>query len=156
MWDSNFVATSAASHAERQSGSALRWALQPTIDEVVVTRIPSAESEADFRAGIRLTSRQAWVFSSRHRFAITLDGFRSVLDRVAGTTYFGRTAAGGVGDGVHLAGQGEADVRFSRTCGFLLQLRQDKVISVESDPEIDAEIQRKKVHLLLRQPVLLG
>jgi len=93
--------------------------------------------------------------SVRRSFTITRDGFRSVLCHVAGTMYVGRTSAGGVGDSVDLAGSGKADATFSRTCGFLLQLRSGKVVGVEADREVDAEIQGKKVHLFPYTPVSL-
>jgi hypothetical protein len=93
--------------------------------------------------------------SVRRSIIITRDGFRSMLGRVSGTIYVGRTAAGGVGDRVDLAGTGTADATFSRTCGFLLQLRRGRVAAAETDRDVDAEIQGKKVHLLQHKPLLL-
>ena len=93
--------------------------------------------------------------SVRRSFMITKDGFRSVLGRVSGSIYVGRTAAGGVGDRVDLAGGGKADATFSHRCGFLLQLRNGRVAAVETDREVGAEIQGKKMHLLRYKPVLL-
>jgi hypothetical protein len=93
--------------------------------------------------------------SVRRSFMITKDGFRSVLGRVSGSIYVGRTAAGGVGDRIDLAGGGKADATFSHMCGFLLQLRHGRVVAVETDREVDAEIQGKKMHLLRYKPVLL-
>jgi len=60
-----------------------------------------------------------------------------------------------VGDRVDLAGDGNAGARFSQTCGFLLQLNGGKVISAETDRDVDAEIQGKKRHLLRYTPVSL-
>jgi hypothetical protein len=94
--------------------------------------------------------------SLRHSFATTPDGFRTLLGRVSGSIYVGRTSAGGVGDGVDLAGHGKPDVKFSERCGFLLQLRQGKVVSAEADREVDGEIQGKKVHLSRYKPVWLS
>ncbi len=93
--------------------------------------------------------------SVRRSFKITPDGFQSVLGRVSGKVYVGRTAAGGVSDHVDLTGSGKPDAKFSQTSGFLLQLQNGKVISVETDREVNAEIQGKKQHLLQHKPVSL-
>jgi hypothetical protein len=41
------------------------------------------------------------------------------------------TAAGGFGSKVDLDGDGAAEARFSRPCGFLLQIRGGRVVAVE-------------------------
>lgn len=93
--------------------------------------------------------------SVRKSFTITADGFRSALGRVSGTIYSGRTSAGGVGDHIDLAGNGHTDAKFDHECGFLLQLRGGKVISVETDRDVEAEIQGKKLKLLRYRPAVL-
>jgi hypothetical protein len=59
--------------------------------------------------------------------------FSSLLGRVREDLYVGRTAAGGVGQQIDLHGDGKPDVVFSQPCGFVLQLRDGKVIAAEAD-----------------------
>lgn len=91
----------------------------------------------------------------RRSFALTSDGFRSVLGRVSGAIYVGRTSAGGFGSQVDLNGDGGADARFDRPCGFLLQLIDGRVTSVEADRPVTAEIQGKKVKIERYVPMTL-
>ncbi len=88
-------------------------------------------------------------------FTLTSDGFRSVLGRLSGNVYVGRTAAGGFGDQVDLDGDGAADVKFSQPCGFLLQIVRGKAVSVEADRPVTAEIQGRKVALGRYAPLKL-
>lgn len=60
-------------------------------------------------------------------------GFSSMLGRVDGTRYTGRTAAGGLGRGADLDGDGGDDVVFDRECAFILQLDRGRVTAVETD-----------------------
>ncbi len=80
-------------------------------------------------------------------FRPTADGFESVLGRVSGNVYVGRTAAGGFGTEIDLDGDGVADASFSQPCGFMLQLRSGKVVSVEADRRVRARIQGKEAAL---------
>jgi hypothetical protein len=84
--------------------------------------------------------------------AITPDGFRSVLARVSGTTYIGRTAAGGYGTEIDLDGDGVPEVTFAKPCGFLLVLRSGKAIMIEADRDVEAGIQGRMISLLRYQP----
>ena len=58
------------------------------------------------------------------RASFVRDGqdFSSVLGRVKGTLYVGRTSAGGKGTAIDLDNDGKDDVIFSQTCAFILQL----------------------------------
>jgi hypothetical protein len=94
--------------------------------------------------------------SVRRSFQLTSDGFRSVLGRVSGTLYTGRTSAGGVGSEIDLDGDGQPDVRFTRECGFLLQLDKGKVIAVEADRPVTGQIQGRRVVLRAHVPVVLS
>jgi hypothetical protein len=85
----------------------------------------------------------------RGSFTVEQDGFRSVLGRVAGDIYVGRTSAGGVGDHLDLPG---GPVTFSKTCGFVVQLRNGKVTAVETDRDVAAEIQGRKMMLARFKP----
>ncbi len=89
----------------------------------------------------------------RHSFRLTTSGFRSVLGRVEGNVYIGRTVAGGEASSVDLDGDGKPDVTFSAPCGFLLQLSQGKVVAAEVDREVQATIQGLPVRLLPFTPV---
>lgn len=78
--------------------------------------------------------------------------FSSVVGRVSGNLYVGRTSAGGVGDSIDLSGDGTPDVTFSATCGFILQLRNGRVTNVETDRNITAKIGGRTYHLLAYTP----
>jgi hypothetical protein len=94
--------------------------------------------------------------SVRRSFLVTANGFRSVLGRVSGSVYVGRASAGGVGAEVDLDGDGKPDARFSRECGFLLQLEHGKVTAVETDRAVTAEVQGRRLTLGAHSPVVLA
>ncbi|HLY11469.1 MAG TPA: hypothetical protein VKW04_19350 [Planctomycetota bacterium] len=77
----------------------------------------------------------------RDSFRVTVDGFRSVLGRVEGMLYVGRTSAGGVGTGIDLTGGGTPEVMFSASCGFILQLNNGMVTAMETDRAVTATLQ---------------
>jgi hypothetical protein len=89
----------------------------------------------------------------RTSFVRNGDDFVSVLGRVQGTLYVGRTSAGGVGSSIDLDGNGTADVTFSARCGFVLQLRQGKVLAIEADAAVTAQVQGRTVPLSPSTPV---
>ena len=86
---------------------------------------------------------------------MTSAGFHSLLGRVSGNLYVGRTSAGGVGTEIDLDGDGKPDVRFNRECGFLLQLDRGKVIAIETDRAVTAEVRGRRVPLEAHSPVVL-
>jgi hypothetical protein len=88
----------------------------------------------------------------RKSFAIDGRDFSSVLGKVSGTIYTGRTAAGGVGRAVDIDGDGRPDVTFSSECGFVLQLRDGQVVAAEADRNVLATIRGKKLALDRYQP----
>ena len=92
----------------------------------------------------------------RQSFRLTSNGFSSVLGRVIGQLYVGRTAAGGVGDRVDLNGDGRDDVRFSAPCGFMLQLKNGRVTAVEADRAVAVTIAKRRLPLTAYQPVFLN
>jgi hypothetical protein len=95
--------------------------------------------------------------ASVHRsFWIRGDDFRSVLGQVSGTIYRGRKSAGGVGSGIDLDGDGKQDAAFSVECGFVLQLDRGKVVAVETDRAVAAEIQGRKLQLAAFSPAPLS
>jgi hypothetical protein len=83
----------------------------------------------------------------RDSFRIMDDGFSSVLGRVKGTLYVGRTSAGGFGAGIDLSGKGVLDVTFSTSCGFMLQLEKGRVTAIETDRAVTAMIEGRSVAL---------
>jgi hypothetical protein len=80
-------------------------------------------------------------------FRVTDDGFSSVLGRVQGSLYVGRTSAGGFGPGIDLSGRGVPEVTFSESCGFLLELRSGKVTALESDRAVTAQVEGHSIRL---------
>ena len=93
--------------------------------------------------------------SVRRSFQVTSTGFHSLLGRVSGNLYVGRTSAGGVGTEIDLDGDGQPDVRLSRECGFLLQLDRGKVIAIETDRAVTAAVRGRKVTLDAHLPLVL-
>lgn len=81
----------------------------------------------------------------RSSFVGTADGFRSVLGRVTGSTYVGRTSAGGVADRLDLDGDGNPEIRFSQRCGFLLQVVNSRITALETDRAVRAELPGRTV-----------
>lgn len=67
-------------------------------------------------------------------FEITPDGFRSILGRVQGDLYAGRTAAGGFGDGIDADGDGTPDIGFETPCRFLARIDSGRITKVETSP----------------------
>jgi hypothetical protein len=91
----------------------------------------------------------------RRSFRRTAGGFNSVLGRVEGDMYVGRTVAGGQGRAVDLDGDGKPDVVFSDTCRFLIQLSKGKVIALEADRRVAAAIAAHRVDLQPYEPVFI-
>jgi len=92
----------------------------------------------------------------RDSFRETAEGFSSLLGRVEGTLYVGRTSAGGVGTGLDLEGKGRSDVTFSERCGFIVQVAQGKVVALEADRAVTAMVQGETVRLEPHRPAALG
>jgi hypothetical protein len=81
--------------------------------------------------------------------------FSSALGRVKGTLYVGRTSAGGVGKAIDLDNDGTDDVSFSESCGFILQLKDGKIVRAEADRAVRSRIGGKEIALTAYQPVSL-
>ena len=73
--------------------------------------------------------------------------FASVLGRVGGDTYIGRTCAGGVADRIDLDGDGMPEATFGKPCGFVLQLKDGQVTMIETDQSVEAVIRGRKYNL---------
>jgi hypothetical protein len=91
----------------------------------------------------------------RKSFTIHGQDFSSVLGKVTGNLYVGRTSAGGVGRSLDLDGDGKPDVTFSEECGFVLQLRNGQILAAECDRDVTASIRGRKLALKRYQPVQL-
>jgi hypothetical protein len=89
-------------------------------------------------------------------FIVTAGGFRSALGRVSGTIYVGKYSAGGFGQRIDLDGDGKPDVTFSQSCGFLLQISRGKVVALEADRTVAAEVMGEVLNLRPYTPVSLG
>ncbi len=92
----------------------------------------------------------------RTSFRRTGDDFSTTLGRVSGTTYVGRTSAGGLGAELDLDGDGVPDVRFDAVCQFVLQLAAGTVIAVETDRAVTGTVQGRPVSLQAHTPLTLA
>jgi len=81
----------------------------------------------------------------RDSITLTETGFRSVLGRVEGNTYVGRTAAGGAADGIDFDGDGQREVAWDAPCGFLLQRDGDRVNAAETGHAVTGAITGRRV-----------
>ncbi len=81
--------------------------------------------------------------------------FSSVLGRVQGTLYVGRTSAGGFGSAIDLDGDGMNDVTFDRNCSFILQLKHGNVTAIETDQTARVRINGMRLRLAPYTPVTL-
>ena len=92
----------------------------------------------------------------RDSFVLTdVDHFSSSVGSVNGTLYVGRTSAGGTGSSIDLNGDGTADVTFSASCSFILQLSGGVVTGVETDSNVTATIQGQPYTVTAYTPILL-
>jgi hypothetical protein len=94
--------------------------------------------------------------SVRASFVRKGQDFSSVLGRVKGTLYVGRTSAGGAGKGIDLDNDGKNDVTFDRTCAFILQLKNGRPITMEADRSVTATIRGEKLKLAPFTPVTVN
>jgi hypothetical protein len=93
--------------------------------------------------------------SVRRSFRRSGSDFSSLLGRVRGTLYVGRSSAGGAGHGIDLDNDGVDDVRFSAWCGFIMRLSNGRVLVIEADRAVTANVRGRTVALSAYQPVRL-
>jgi hypothetical protein len=92
----------------------------------------------------------------RDSFMMTATGFKSALGRVDGNTYVGATSAGGEASALDIDGDGTADVTFSATCKFVLQLANGRPTAVEADRAVTVTVgTAAPISLTPYQPVRL-
>ncbi|WP_162055363.1 malectin domain-containing carbohydrate-binding protein [Pontibacter pamirensis] len=89
----------------------------------------------------------------RESYSRSGNDFSTLVGRVKGDTYIGRTSAGGEGASIDLNNDDVADAIFSTHCGFVLQLRDGAVTKVETDRAVTATIQGQTVNLEAYTPV---
>ena len=89
----------------------------------------------------------------RDTFQIRENGFTSILNRVEGNLYVGRTSAGGEGDRMDIDGNGTNDVIFDRTCHFVIQLNQGHPVSLEADRAVTVKYGDSEISLEPFTPV---
>jgi hypothetical protein len=80
-------------------------------------------------------------------FRRTNNGFTSVLGRVEGNLYIGRTSAGGRGTAIDLNGDGKPELTFDRECSFVLQLRNGMPTAIEADGKVIATQRGRRIQL---------
>jgi hypothetical protein len=85
-------------------------------------------------------------------FRRTENGFTSLLGDVYGDVYVGKTVAGGVGRVLILSGVHPTQLRFSQSCGFLVQLRDGVPIRIETDRDVALRWKGTSVQLRTHVP----
>ncbi len=91
----------------------------------------------------------------RNGFVRNGGDFASMLGRVQGNLYVGRTTAGGEGQALGLDNDGKDDVTFDQTCAFILQLKNGRVTAVAADRPVQATIAGQAHHLVAFTPVAI-
>ncbi|MEO3407290.1 T9SS type A sorting domain-containing protein [Mucilaginibacter sp. CAU 1740] len=86
------------------------------------------------------SSGDASAESVRASFVRSGGDFSSVLAKVQGNTYVGRTSAGGVATSLDTNNDGTADIVFNTSTGFIMQLAAGKITKVETDTDVTGVI----------------
>lgn len=89
-------------------------------------------------------------------FVVNSNGFHSLLGRVEGNLYIGRTSAGGFGNQLDLDNDGKPDATFSKMCGFVVQLKKGKIVAVEADRAVTMKISGHELMLTPYHPILVA
>ncbi|WP_111765558.1 discoidin domain-containing protein [Nakamurella deserti] len=92
----------------------------------------------------------------RSSFTRSGDDFSTVVGRVRGTLYVGRTSAGGFGTDLDLDGDGTPDAHFDTACNFVLQLDGGTVTAVEADRPVTATVQGRRIALQAYVPLTMA
>ena len=92
------------------------------------------------------------------RASFVRDGadFSSVLGRVRGDAYVGRTSAGGRASSLDLDGDGTAELTFDQTCEFIVQLAEGRPTAIETDRPVTATLSGRTLHLAAFTPIALS
>jgi hypothetical protein len=89
----------------------------------------------------------------RSSFRKTENGFSTTLASIEGNLYIGRTSAGGEGRAIDVNGDGRPDVTFGEECQFVLQLREGRVMAIETDRAVTATVHGRKLEVRPFTPV---
>jgi hypothetical protein len=92
----------------------------------------------------------------RDTFRGNEEEFKSLLATVTAKMYIGRASAGGEGQSIDIDADGTPDASFTKTCQFVLQLRDKKVTAVEVDRDVVATIAGEQIGLSAYKPVMLS
>jgi hypothetical protein len=82
--------------------------------------------------------------------------FSTVLARVKGDTYAGRTSAGGVGKSIDINNDDSADAVFNISTGFVMQLENGKIIKIETDRDVTAVIHGQTINIEAYSPAIIN
>src|SRR5260370_11269066 len=132
----------------------------------MVTNLPALRSSYGDLNPVRVVSgssaattlvypRSPWdpsAESVRTSFTQSGSDFSTVLGKVSGSLYVGRTSAGGVGTGIDLNGDGVNDVTFNASCGFVLQLANCGASPVAADSDLHAARPGTSLHPVALNP----
>lgn len=83
------------------------------------------------------------------------DDFSTAINSVQGKIYIGKTSAGGFGKLLDIDHDGTAEIIFDRECSFITQLKNGKIIALETDQDAKAKIDNHVVSLKASKPFML-
>lgn len=152
---STIASTSFSGKGDEQNFIALNTA------PAITTSIPTLRSSYGDLKPVRMTSGDednvTFIYprnasdpgaeAVRKSFNRSGSDFSSLLGKVDGKTYVGRTSAGGVSKSLDINDDNVADITFSDTCGFVLQLSNGKIFKIETDENVTASIYGNKYSL---------
>ena len=82
----------------------------------------------------------------------TSTGFTSILGTVTDDTYVGKTIAGGEGTELRLSASARPVLTFDHRCGFLAQIRNSRIIAIETDRNVKAHLGQRTLSLSAHHP----
>jgi hypothetical protein len=93
--------------------------------------------------------------SVRKSFAGSGTGFSTILGKVKGNIYVGRTSAGGVGTSIDINNDSIAEASFNVNTGFLMQLKTGKITKIETAKNVTAVIYGRVYNLKAYTPTVV-
>ncbi len=158
---SHIASTSFPGSADQQNFIALH--ASPTLETTDATR---RSSYGDIRP-VRMisdTARNVTLIYPRStgdpdaesvRLSFTRSGndFSTILARIEGNIYIGRTSAGGTGTSIDIDNDGTAEATFNMSAGFIMNLKVGKITKIETDRDVTALIYGQQVHCKAYTPV---
>ncbi|MCU7549943.1 discoidin domain-containing protein [Chitinophagaceae bacterium LB-8] len=158
----SFVAsTSFSSTSDQQNFIALHSS--PTISTTDQTRRSSYGDLRPVRMVSGTTSNVTFIYprnasdptaeTVRKSFVRSGNDFTSVLGKVIGNMYIGRTSAGGEGTSIDINNDAIPEATFSTNTGFIIQLNMGEITNVETDTDVTAVIYGRTISLQPYTPV---